>query len=167
MNHARRNIRVALAKHAESPWIRARVFMAAGDLAYKEESYDRAAAFYESGVAQEDLYGGEGQQYQFSPGIGLAYLNLYKSAKEAGQLEDARHYLASAESQFRSLAERAYVTAGKLYGQYGRALIAYIEKKSDDTREEVLRVRSDLERQGSSSLLKVMIDKFLVDFGIV
>ncbi len=136
-------------KIMSNPWILARAKMVAGDIAFKDDDYLRALEYYKEAVAEEEKYGGEGQQYQLAPRIGFAYIGM-------GMFKEA-------EDTFADLATREQILIGKLYADYGLALASFKRKNIAGAHERALKLRSELERRTSSNLLRNMTDKLFAD----
>jgi tetratricopeptide (TPR) repeat protein len=156
-------IATAFGVHSSSSWILARVHMAAGDLAFKEGDYNHALQQYENSVEEEDNYGGEGLHYQLAPRTGFAHLALALHDASKHNSEGAKFHLRKAHDQFSDLAAPEHITMGRLYGQYGLALVAFVEKNSEDAKNIVLSAREDVNRRISSNILKRMTDKLFED----
>ena len=122
-----------------SPWIKSRVYMAAGDIALKQNNSKDALRFYEEAAKSIQEYGGEGHGYQVDPRIGLAHLSL-------GNLEQAR-------KRFNALRANEAIPIGKLYGDYGLAMVAYKEDRKEEARRLADETRKSLSRRTSSNLL--------------
>jgi hypothetical protein len=128
----------------EKHWIHMRVKMISGDVRYRDSEQQRkldtkwlsklqeALAAYEEAEHLAERYGGEGDGYQTSPRIGLA---LLKQADDP----NAPHAQDMAAQRFRKLVENSQVATGRLYGQYGNALIA---ANNNATREAVAQLEA-------------------------
>jgi len=128
------------------PWIRFRILMAAGDIFLKQNRNREALDKFISAKEQMSVYGGEGHYYQINPRIGLANLAL-------GDLSEA-------ELIFTDLSNQKKISIGKLYGDYGLALIEF---KNGNIREANLRlddVKEELSKRPSSNLLLKLIKEF-------
>jgi tetratricopeptide (TPR) repeat protein len=145
---AERLVEIAMATPC-SPWIRYRVFMAAGDIALKIGDSSRAITAYQSALAEYDSYGGEGQGYQIDPRLGMAYAS-------SGDLTRATE-------KFEGLRARPQIAIGRLYGDYGAAYVAYRQGRIDEARSLASAARTELSRSTSSNLLLEMIDKLFDD----
>lgn len=132
-----------------SPWIKSRVYMAAGDIAMKQDESRKALGFYEEAARNIDEYGGEGHGYQIDPRIGLAYLST-------GNLDEA-------EEKFLALRANDNIPIGKLYGDYGLALVAYQRNQKEEARRLAHETREALSRRTTSNLLLKMINKLFED----
>jgi NAD-dependent SIR2 family protein deacetylase/tetratricopeptide (TPR) repeat protein len=122
-----------------SPWIRLRVNMAAGDIAFKEGRHLQALQFYEAAAASANEYGGEGGGYQIDPRIGMALISL-------GEIEQA-------EMKFKSVCNLEGIRIGNLYGDYGMALVALSRADHGSAGILVAKARDELARIGASNLL--------------
>jgi tetratricopeptide (TPR) repeat protein len=125
-----------------SAWIRTRVNMAAGDLALKARDSQRALEHYEAAAEAVDGYGSEGHGYQIAPRIGLAYLS-------AGRLDEA-------ERQFNELREFRHIEIGKLYADYGLAMVAYKRGEIVGARRILEEIKADLSTRAPSNLLMTL-----------
>lgn len=140
-------IREALAIDA-SPWIRFRVNMSAGDIKLKRgdrESAKAALEFYQRAAEEAESYGGEGYGYQIGPRIGLAYLGV-------GQIEEA-------ERKFKELSGLEQIPIGKLYAEYGLALVARERGKFPEAKVMLNDVKAKLSRRTRSNLLLRLIEE--------
>ena len=131
-----------------SPWIRFRVNMAAGDIALKRggrEDAKTALGFYQRAAKAADSYGGEGYGYQIGPRIGLAYLGVGK-VKEA-------------ERKFKELSGLEQIPIGKLYAEYGLALVTRERGNLPESRMMLNDVKVKLSRRTRSNLLLRLIEE--------
>lgn len=131
-----------------SPWIRFRVNMAAGDIALKRGDTEGARAalnFYRRAAREADSYGGEGDGYQIGPRIGLAYLGL-------GQIK-------AAERKFKELSSLEQIPVGKLYAEYGLALVVRERGNIPVARLMLNDVKAKLSRRTRSNLLLRLIEE--------
>jgi hypothetical protein len=148
------------AEKADKKWISMRVKMIQGDVLHREskaqkvkvaEGADFTEKEQEAKEAQEkervrkkaqealdayleaehwaEQYGGEGNGYQTSPRIAFALLEQTDNAKAQEE----------AAQRFRKLVENSQVATGRLYGQYGNALIA---ANNNATREAVAQLEA-------------------------
>ncbi|MEW6374003.1 MAG: SIR2 family protein [Pseudomonadota bacterium] len=136
------------ARRANKPWIRMRVKMILGDVRHRdskaqttEEAHEareadrketkarKALAAYRTAEHLAERYGGEGDGYQTSPRIAFALL-------EQTDNQEARE---EAAQRFRKLVENSQVAAGRLYGQYGNAIIA---AKNNATHEAIAQLEA-------------------------
>jgi tetratricopeptide (TPR) repeat protein len=118
--------------------------MAAGDIALKRGDSAKALTYYKTAWRLADSYGGEGRGYQILPRIGLAYLGV-------GQLDNA-------ERELRKLRELEQIPIGKLYGDYGLAMVAYKRGEIQSARELLEDVEAQLSRRTTSNLLRKLIE---------
>jgi LuxR family glucitol operon transcriptional activator len=132
-----------------SPWIKSRVYMAAGDIALKQNNSKDALHFYEEAAESIEDYGGEGHGYQVDPRIGLAYLSL-------GNLDEAR-------ARFNALRANEAIPIGKLYGDYGLAMVAYKENRKEEARRLADETRKSLTRRTSSNLLLKLTNQLFLE----
>jgi LuxR family transcriptional regulator, glucitol operon activator len=130
-------------------WIKYRLNMAAGDIALRLGQGDRALQSYQEAVSEYEQYGGEGHGYQIDPKIGLA--------------EVARGNLEGAEKKFEAVRAHEGIAIGKLYADYGMALVAYRRGEIEKARRLAETARQRLSRQTSSNLLLTMIDNLFED----
>lgn len=127
------------------PWIRYRVAMAAGDIAFKQGDGRRALKHYEDAVSETERYGGEGHGYQIEPRIGLALI--------------ADNQLEAADEKFRALHAHEQLAIGKLYAEYGMALVAMQRGHLEEARQLARTARQELYRRTTSNLLTKLIDE--------
>ncbi len=124
-----------------SPWIRFRVNMAAGDIALKKggwQNAEDALHFYQRAAREAESYGGEGYGYQTMPRIGLAHLEL-------GQIKDA-------EQNFVELSGLEQIPIGKLYAEYGLALVELRRGNQEEAQAMLSDVKAKLSRRTKSNL---------------
>lgn len=126
-------------------WIKYRVHLAEGDLYVHEEKFDEALQCYESAKAEYDSYGGEGQDYQIGPRIGLAYLQNNK--------------LVRAEEILRQQLNE-HIPIGNLYAEYGLALISYKLGNKQDALKKLDEIESQIQKRASSNVLLKLIKAF-------
>jgi len=132
-----------------SPWIRCRVNMAAGDIALKSGNHHEALQYYQSAAIEADRYGGEGHGYQTLPRIGLAYLGVGK--------------LQAAKEEFQTVGAFEQIAIGKLYADYGLAMVALKEGSTVRARALIEGLREKLSRGMGSNLLSGLINKLYDD----
>lgn len=101
----------------------------AAKAAEKAEKAKKAVATYREAEHLAERYGGEGDGYQTSPRIAFALLERVDN-QEAQE---------EAAQRFRKLVENNQVAAGRLYGQYGNALIA---ARNNATREAIAQLEA-------------------------
>jgi|GEM_PF-1310701 len=132
----------------EKHWIQARVSMISGDVQLMTDDTDGAEKSYLDAEASEERYGGE-VGYQTDPRIGLALLRRAEQRPE-----QARDAIARARDRFVRLAENPHVLTGRLYGEYGLALIT---ARQDSTREALPQLQKILKeiaaRHGENNIL--------------
>jgi tetratricopeptide (TPR) repeat protein len=136
------NAEVALALRDVSlrdPWIRVRIYMAAGDIAHKQQRHSDALEYFNNSLDSAAEYDGEGGGYQIYPRIGMALMSL-------GNVEEA-------ERKFRALLHLQGIPIANLYGEYGLALVARERYQNKDAEARVQRARKELEDRTSSNLL--------------
>lgn len=137
-----------------SPWIRYRIFKAAGDIAFRAEiplqqaeQQQEALDFYLQAEAEIDKYGGEGASYQIAPRIGLAYLR--------------KDDLEQAEAYFDRLCQDQHMPIiGKLYGKYGKALIEDRQGLHQKARRQISYLHKELLRHTTSNQLLNLVTSF-------
>lgn len=137
-------IRDALKIRGARPWIKFRVAMAAGDIALKRGDSKNALSYYQNAETEVNKYGGEGHGYQIAPRLGLAYLGL-------GRLDEAR-------AQFSRLASFDKIAIGKLYADYGLAMVDHQKGNFQSARERLEQVKAELSRRTTSNLLLKLIE---------
>jgi tetratricopeptide (TPR) repeat protein len=133
-----------------SPWIQSRVYMVAGDIEFKKDESEKALCFYEKAAAKIVDYGEEGHGYQIEPRIGLAYLGIEDGLKEA-------------KKRFEMLREQDKIAIGKLYGEYGLALVAFKEDDREKARGMMQAIIEELNPKTKSNLLQKLIYKLFKD----
>ena len=131
------------------PWIKSRIYMAAGDIALKQNESKEALSFYEDTARSVGEYGGEGHGYQIDPRIGLAYVGT-------GDLKRAME-------KFNALRANTDIPIGKLYGDYGLALVAYKMNQKEEARRIVSETKEALSRRTTSNLLLKLTNKLFED----
>jgi LuxR family transcriptional regulator, glucitol operon activator len=131
-----------------SPWIRFRVYLAAGDIALKQNRNKEALAFYQQQAASMEEYGGEGHGYQVLSRLGLAYVGI-------GGTRD----IEKAEEKFKALRDNENIPIGKLYGDYGLALVAYKRKQKEEAQRLAKETKEALSRKTTSNLLLKLLDQ--------
>jgi hypothetical protein len=134
-----------------SSWIRFRVNMAAGDIELKRKNAKAALNLYQLAAKQTDLYGGEGYEehgedgYQICPRMGLAHLEL-------GEIDEA-------ERKFKKLSGLKQIPIGKLYAEYGLALVAHQRGNLPEARVMLDDVKREISRQTRPNLLLRLIEE--------
>ncbi|QJW90827.1 AAA family ATPase [Spirosoma taeanense] len=131
------------------PWIKFRINMAAGDICVKKNDIQNAASFYEKARNFLEIYGGEGHNYQINPRIGIAFLKMGK--------------LVEAEKTFEELQTLETIPIGKLYGNYGIALVNLVKGDIDGARRTLRNVKEEMNRYTASNILQNLIENLEVD----
>lgn len=151
------------ADKANKDWIRERVAMISGDVLYHEsqalDAQDEAAkpdalerrvarakaaeTAYREAEHLTERYGGEGDGYQTSPRIALALL---------AQVNDPRAQEEAAQ-RFHKLVENSQVAAGRLYGEYGIALIAANNHATSEARASLEAIHREIHHLGKGNVL--------------
>ncbi len=121
------------------PWIRMRVFMAAGDIALMGDAVTPAFEHYQRALDASFAYGEDGMGYQLLPRIGLAMTML------DGALDEA-------QAHFDGIRARG-IPSGKLYGDYGLGLVEYARGRSGRGRSLIQATRHALRDRRASSFL--------------
>jgi tetratricopeptide (TPR) repeat protein len=127
------------------PWIKCRVYMAAGDIALKSGDSKQALKYYKQQSEEAQQYGDEGRGYQWRPRIGMAQL-------DQGQLDEA-------EDTFESLQKVQEIEIGRLYADYGLAMVAFKRGEVLGARAMINDIRKRLERRTTSNLLVTLIER--------
>ncbi len=128
-----------------SSWIKSRIYMAAGDIALKQNRSKDALAYYQDQVVSMREYGGEGNGYQVEPRLGLAYVGTGDLTK--------------AEEKFNALRVNKNIPIGKHYGDYGLALVAYKRNQKEEARRLANETREALSRKTASNILLKLINE--------
>ena len=155
------------AGRAGKDWIHERVEMISGDVYYHEsqapEAQDpqasdadkekaladrigkakQAEAAYRRAAYLTERYGGEGDGYQTSPRIALALLvqtNDPQAQEEAAQ-------------RFHRLVENSQVATGRLYGEYGLALLAANNNATHDALASLEAIHREIHHLGKGNVL--------------
>jgi len=141
----------------EKPWILARLEMMAGDVDLRDDSVDKYAdkafAHYTKAADYAEAYGGEGNGYQINPRIGLALLEMPDEKDKQGQnMEKARR-------RFIQLIDNSHVPTGRLYGQYGMALIALRENLTGDARRQLQQIQKEIRHSSRGNVLLKLAEK--------
>jgi tetratricopeptide (TPR) repeat protein len=123
-------------------WISMRVEMMAGDVQMMQHNAQCARKHYQDAESLMQRYGGEGNSYQTAPRMGFALLELGEYAE--------------AERLFRMLAENAPVATGRLYGEYGLALIAARGEATQEAVRHLRTIHRGIARRGSGNVLMVL-----------
>lgn len=155
---ANRNIkeafRLAEGCEAEKPWIMARVEMMAGDVELMDGNPGEAVEHYTKSADYADRYGGEGDGYQTNPRIGLALMAVVNAKKEPDPVSMER-----ARRRFMRLVENGQVATGRLYGQYGLALIAARENASREAIRQLEQIMREIRRRSTGNVLLALAEK--------
>jgi hypothetical protein len=145
-------------------WIHMRVKMISGDVLYRDSEQQRksdnkwhsklqeALAAYQQAEHLAERYGGEGDGYQTSPRIGLA---LLKQADDP----NAPHAQDQAAQRFRKLVENSQVATGRLYGQYGNALIAANNNATREAIAQLEAIHREISHLGRGNVLLSLAEK--------
>ena len=123
-------------------WISMRVEMIEGDVQMMQHNAKCAKKHYEEAECLMQRYGGEGNNYQTAPRMGFALLALEEDAE--------------AERLFRMLADNVVVPTGRLYGEYGLALIAARGQATQDAVRHLRTIHRDIAQRGSGNVLMVL-----------
>ncbi|TDH23512.1 DUF4062 domain-containing protein [Segetibacter sp. 3557_3] len=132
-----------------SAWIQTRVYMVAGDIEFKSDNSEKALHYYQLAAGKID-YGEEGHGYQLEPRIGLAYLGIENGLQEA-------------KRRFEILRAQDRIAIGRLYGEYGLALVAYKEKNKPKAVKMMQGIIQELSPKTKSNLLQKLIYKLFRD----
>uniref|UniRef100_UPI001C2F2F21 hypothetical protein n=1 Tax=Achromobacter sp. GbtcB20 TaxID=2824765 RepID=UPI001C2F2F21 len=103
---------------------------------------------YLASAAHADLYGGEGDGYQTNPRIGLALMEILDKEKQPD-----KESMKSARRIFDRLVENGDVATGRLYGQYGLALIAARENASREAIRQLEQIMREIRRRSTGNVL--------------
>lgn len=141
---ANRLITEALQFVATPTWILHRVKMAAGDIALKQGSFEKAHQYYMICAELTRKHGDEGHGYQISPRLGLACIGLKK--------------VDEAEMHFKNIDRFEQIIVGRMYSQYGLALVAHARGKIEEANALLAEVRAQHASRGRSSLLLKLIE---------
>ena len=123
-------------------WIRMRVEMMAGDVQMMQHNARCAKKHYQDAEALMQRYGGEGNSYQTAPRMGFALLEVGEDTE--------------AERLFRMLSENTTIATGRLYGEYGLALIAARGEATQEAVRHLRTIHRDIARRGSGNVLMVL-----------
>ena len=129
-------------------WIRARIEMMAGDIELMDGNPNAAKLYYAKSAACADLYGGEGDGYQTNPRIGLALMAAAGNTKSENDPS-----LETARSIFTKLVDNGNVATGRLYGQYGLALIAARGDTSREAIRQLEQIMREIRRRSTGNVL--------------
>jgi hypothetical protein len=132
----------------EKYWIIARIRMMAGDVKLMEKAAFEAEALYLEAEANGERYGGE-VGYQTDPRIGFAL--LLQADQDPGNATVA---VDKARQRFVRLAENEHILTGRLYGEYGLALISSRENSTDNALHQLRKILKEIaSRQGGNNVL--------------
>lgn len=112
-------------------------------LAYRIGKAKQAEAAYRRAAYLTERYGGEGDGYQTSPRIALALLvqtNDPQAQEEAAQ-------------RFHRLVENSQVATGRLYGEYGLALLAANNNATHDALASLEAIHREIHHLGKGNVL--------------
>jgi len=154
---ATRNIDLAcryVERLQEKPWIQLRVQMMAGDVKFMDDEPENAIEHYMKAAEHAEFYGGEGDGYQINPRIGLALLEVRdKDGKPDEQC------LQKARRRFLQLIDNSDIPTGRLYGQYGMALIAVRENLTGEARHQLQQIQQEIRHRSKGNVLLRMAEK--------
>lgn len=138
----------------DKPWIQLRVKMMAGDVELMDDHPRPAVDHYTKAAEYAELYGGEGDGYQTNPRIGLALLEIYdeKGEPDKESMEKARR-------RFTQLIDNNHVATGRLYGQYGMALIAVRENLTGEARRQLQQIQKEIRHCSRKNVLLKLAEK--------
>lgn len=134
-------------KKTPKPWIEMRIKMMYGDLWMMQNDVTDALKYYREAEQLAESYGGEGDGYQTSPRIALALLDQKGNSEEKTAAETAASHL------FKKLMQNEQVSSGRLYGQYGLALIAARHKSAHEVITHLQMVHQEIKHRGSGNVL--------------
>jgi hypothetical protein len=140
------------------PWIKTRVYMAAGDLALKQGDHAGALELYTRQHEAAQSYGGEGRGYQSLPRIGLAQLGLARLGE--CDVEAAAETFRELEGAVREMQAVGQLTIGGLYAEYGLAMVAHQQGDVRGAERIIREVRAKLGQRTTSNLLLKLIREF-------
>lgn len=138
----------------DKPWILLRIQMMAGDVKFMDDEPDNAIVHYMKAAEHAEFYGGEGDGYQINPRIGLALLEV---RDKDGKLDDQS--LQKARRRFIQLIDNSHVPTGRLYGQYGMALIAVRENLTSEARRQLQQVQKEIRHRSRGNVLLRLAEK--------
>ncbi len=141
-------VQQALTYHGE-PWIQYRVYMAAGDVFFKMNKLNETLRQYQLAKFEIKNYDGEGSNYQINPRLGLAYLRIGNN-----------RYLNEAEKIFNLLQNNDHILIGKLYGEFGLAMVKYMRGHVEHVKELVCSVELEISKRSPNNLLLKLIRKY-------
>ncbi|WP_207425046.1 SIR2 family protein [Pedobacter sp. SYSU D00535] len=136
-------------KSSCEPWILYRIYMVAGDVCYKTNDISGCLSHYRDAKTEINNYGGEGGNYQINPRLGLAYLRV-----------GTERALTEAAKIFEAVRQNNKILIGRLYGEYGLALVAYQRGNKEEAKEQVLRVEEEICKRSPKNLLLKLIRQY-------
>lgn len=138
----------------EKPWILLRIQMMAGDVKFLDNEPENSIEHYMKAAEHAEFYGGEGDGYQINPRIGLALLEV---RKDDGKPDEKS--LEKARRRFIQLIDNSHVPTGRLYGQYGMALIAVRENLTSQARRQLQQIQKEIRHRSRANVLLRMAEK--------
>lgn len=127
--------------------------MIAGDIKIIEKKPIRAEDLYRDAEREQEMYGGE-LDYQIDWRIGLALLRKAELQKAKKKMKGYRLSINLARYRFTKLTEHINVANGRLYGEYGLALISEQEHSTREAGWRLRRVLKEIEaRHGENHVL--------------
>lgn len=145
---AKQLIKVAL-EYDGQPWIKYRVYMAAGDVYYKDNDFKESLKNYRKAKTEINIYGGEGGNYQINHRLGLAYLRMGDDG-----------HLVEAEKLFLSLKQNHKIHIGRLYGEFGLAMVEFRRGHLPGVKEIVTRLEKEISERSPNNLLLKRIQQY-------
>jgi hypothetical protein len=134
-------------------WIIARIRMVAGDIKIIEKNPGKAEESYLLAELNQEMYGGE-LDYQTDWRIGLALLRKAELQKAEKEMRSYRQSINLARYRFTKLTENINVAHGRLYGEYGLALISEQEQATREAGWRLRRILKEIEaRHGEKNVL--------------
>lgn len=146
-----------LKKYKGKEWIQCRINMVIGDFFFKKGEYENSLDEYLDAKKESESYGGEGFDYQINPRLGLAYLGSRAQVKREGK---AAEYLFKAEQHFLAVYKNQDIYIGKLYGEYGLALVAYERGNVEEANLTMKKVEAEIMDRSNSNLLLKLIKEY-------
>lgn len=144
-------------KHKVRAHIQYRIYMITGDFLFKlakqepdkkSEHYLESLKSYQLAKNEINKYGGEGGNYQINPRLGLAYL------RNGGERN-----IIQAEKIFQSLQRNQEIHIGKLYGEFGLALVEYKRGHADEAKNLANKVKEELCKRSNPNILLKLIEQ--------
>ncbi|MCW3117347.1 MAG: ATP-binding protein [Chitinophagaceae bacterium] len=143
---AEKLIEEALLYTGGRPWIQYRIYMVSGDISYRKQEFYQSLKYYKLAKNEINSYGGEGGNYQINPRLGLAYLSI-----------GTERYLQEAENIFTALKQNHNILIGKLYGEFGLAMIDYKRGNRHETKKLVAKLEGEITKRSPDNLLLKLI----------